>query len=45
MKNVCLPNFVPTADEELVREVMAAAMTINEEKQIPADFQQAGIAP
>ena len=44
MKNVSLPNFVPTADEELVREVMAAAMTINEEKKIPACFKQAGIA-
>ena len=43
MKNVYLPNFVPTSDEELVRETMAAAMKINEEKQLTACFKQAKI--
>jgi len=45
MKNVYLPNFVPASDEELTREVMAAAMRINEEKQLYACFQQAKISP
>jgi putative transposase len=45
MKNVYLPNFVPTSDEELTREVMKAAKKINEEKQIHACFKQAKISP
>jgi transposase len=45
IKNVYLPNFVPTSDEELTREVMKAARNINEEKQLTACFQQAKISP
>jgi len=32
MKNVSLPNFVPTADAELVENVYKAAMKINERR-------------
>jgi len=45
MKNQYLSNFVPTSDEQLVKEVMTAAERINEEKQIHNCFKQAGIIP
>jgi hypothetical protein len=45
MKNEYLPNFVPTSDEELVAEVYAAAMKINEEEKIVSCFNTAGIEP
>jgi transposase len=45
MKNVYLPNFVPTTDEELVSNVYAAAMRINEEHQLPSCFKNAALPP
>jgi len=45
MKNEYLPNFVPTTDEELVAAVDSAAERINEEQQITACFNIAGIPP
>ena len=45
MKNVYLPNFAPMTDAELVSEVTAAAMKINEDCQLPACFQQAKLPP
>jgi transposase len=45
MKNEYLPNFVPISDEELVSEVYAVAMKINEEKKIDSCFNTAGIEP
>jgi transposase len=41
MKNVSLPNFVPTSDAELVENVLAAAMRINEEHLVTSFFKQA----
>jgi len=43
MKREYLPNFVPMTDEELVSAVDSAAMRINEEKQVSACFNFAGI--
>jgi transposase len=45
IKHVYLPNFVPTSDEELVREVYEAAMRINAEKKLSGCFKQAGLPP
>jgi len=45
MKNVYLPNFVPTSDEELVLVVQAAAMRINEERHLPFCFNNAALPP
>ena len=40
IKNGSLPNFVPTSDDELVTDVHAAAMKINEKQMITAWFKQ-----
>ena len=45
MKNIYLPNFVPTTDEELVLNVHAAAMRINDERQLSSCFKHANISP
>jgi transposase len=45
IKNVYLPNFVPTSDDELVSAVHAAAMKINNERLLPAFFKHANLNP
>ena len=45
MKNVYLPNFVPTANEELTAAVQTAASQINDDQILHATFKHAGSAP
>jgi len=45
IKNVYLPNFVPTSDDELVTAVHAAAMQINDEQLLQAFFKHANLKP